>query len=710
MYARGRSIAMAARSRAALVAAALAAAASVAAAQFTQLQWIGTYESGVYDEDAAEQVAYDTATRNAYVSNANSGLVDVITLVDPTNPQKVRSIDVVSLVQAADPGFTGESVQGVVAADGVIVAAVRADPVQADGKLAFIDPITGLLLASADAGSHPEAISINGNKTAVACVNEGSFDFNPNNEDPVGGVTIVDVEITTEPVASVNVIAAETYTFDGFTSEELLARGVRLFGPNANNPSADLEPEGSAFSDDGQTLYIVLQDNNAGAAFDMASRTFTYVDGLAYPTAVMDPSDEDGGINIAGSWDGVNVTLMNQPDGVAFLSLNGVDYIITANEGSSRDEDDFSEEVRLGDLTTNCPTDALIRDNAKLGRLAVTNAYPAEFDDSGNLECSTITAFGSRSFSVFQANPDGLELVYDSGSAFEEKTASVNSEFFNSNDDENNFDDRSDDKGPEPEAATVGKLSSGKTVVFIALERVSGIMTYDMTDPTAPVFNDFINRRNFGDTNIADQVEANNFTLNSLDVGPESMVFVPAAVSPICADMLIVANAITGSTSIYKVGDAATERDGDGSCNTATDPASCDMYKTSPALTDVNECPADPPACGAADCGAYTSNGCGCDAVVCAIVGDCCPQADEICSAVQADACAADGSGDVNNDGNVNVADLTVLQNAVISGIVESPCITSAGDMTGDGSITTEDVVALASLVVSNNGNGGSTP
>ena len=58
----------------------------------------------------------------------------------------------------------------------------------------------------------------------------------------------------------------------------------------------------------------------------------------------------------------------------------------------------------------------------------------------------------------------------------------------------------------------------------------------------------------------------------------------------------------------------------------------------------------------------------------------------------------------------MNVADLTVLQNAVISGIVESPCITSAGDMTGDGSITTEDVVALASLVVSNNGNGGSTP
>jgi len=478
---------------------------------------------------------------------------------------------------------------------------------------------------------------------------------------------------------------------------------VRLFGPNADNPTTDLEPEGSAFSDDGKTLYVVLQDNNAGAAFDMDARTFTYVDGLAYPTAVMDPSDEDGGINIAGSWgDDVTVTMMSQPDGMAFLSVGGVDYIITANEGSSRDEDDFSEEERLADLTTTCASDEAIRANDKLGRLKVTTAFPAEFDANGNLECSTITTFGSRSFSVFKANPDGLELVYDSGSLFEEKTAALNTEFFNSNDDENNFDDRSDDKGPEPEAATIGKLTSGKTVVFIALERVGGIMVFDVSDPTAPVFNDFLNRRNFGDQNIADQVETGQFTKDSLDVGPESMAFVPAELSPICADMLVVANAISGSTTVYKVVDAATERETDGSCNTATAPASCDKYMTAPALADVSECPASPPACTATDCGGYTSSGCGCDSVVCAIAGDCCPGVNEICTgAILTDGCSPNGSGDVNSDGMINVADITVLQNSVISGIVESPCIESAGDVNGDGAITPEDVAALVESVVS---------
>ena len=692
------------RARAAALAAALAAAAaSLAAAQVIQLQWIGTYESGVYAEDAAEFVTYDAATRRAYVSNGDSGRVDVISLVDPTNPQNVSSIDVIALTQAADPTFTGDSVRRVHAVDGVLVATVRADPRDANGKLTFVDSITGLLLASVNTGSHPGAISINGDKTAVACVNEGEFFYTPGDEDPVGGVTVVDVQITTQPVASVSVIADETYTFDGFDSEDLLARGVRLFGPNANNASANLEPEDCAFSDDGQTLYVMLQKNNAAAAFDMASRTFAYVDGLAYPTAVMDPSDEDGGINIAGSWDGVNVTFMQQPDSVAPFSLGGVDYLVTSNDGRSIDVANFAERVRLGELTTNCPTDALIRDDAKLGRLRVTNAYPAQFDASGNLECSTINAFGSRSFSVYRANPDGLELVYDSGSAFEETIAALNPDFFNSDSFRNNFDDRGDDKGPVPIAATVGRLAGGKIAAFIALERQSGVITYDVTDPTAPVFNDYLNRRNFGDVDISDQEDDNDFTFNSLDVRPESMVFVPAAASPICADMLVVANAATGSTSVYKVAEAPTERDGDGSCNTATDPASCDAYKTSPALSEVSECPADPPACGSADCGAYTSNGCGCDAAACAIVGDCCPQAEEVCAAGGAGTCAQDGSGDVNNDGATDVADLIVVQNAVVSGVIESPCIESAGDMNGDGSITTEDVIAIAQAITGSN-------
>ena len=118
---------------AALAATAFAVAGS-ATAQLAQLQWVGTYESGIYDEDAAEQVTYDASTRAAYVANANSGEVDVISLVDPTSPVKTRTINVIALAQAADSTFQGDSVQGVEAAGGVVVAAVAAAEDAANGE------------------------------------------------------------------------------------------------------------------------------------------------------------------------------------------------------------------------------------------------------------------------------------------------------------------------------------------------------------------------------------------------------------------------------------------------------------------------------------------------------------------------------------------------------------------------------------------------
>ncbi|MEM9173085.1 MAG: hypothetical protein AAGA84_10310 [Pseudomonadota bacterium] len=72
-------------------------------------------------------------------------------------------------------------------------------------------------------------------------------------------------------------------------------------------------------------------------------------------------------------------------------------------------------------------------------------------------------------------------------------------EQFNSNNDDNDsFDSRSDDKGPEPEGITWGKVR-GKRLAFIGLERVGGIMVYDITNPTAPTFATYVNNRNFSE-------------------------------------------------------------------------------------------------------------------------------------------------------------------------------------------------------------------
>ena len=42
---------------------------------------------------------------------------------------------------------------------------------------------------------------------------------------------------------------------------------------------------------------------------------------------------------------------MYQPDAIKFLRIGGVDYLLTANEGDSKDYSFFSEEVRGDDIT-----------------------------------------------------------------------------------------------------------------------------------------------------------------------------------------------------------------------------------------------------------------------------------------------------------------------------------------------------------------------
>jgi len=104
-------------------------------------------------------------------------------------------------------------------------------------------------------------------------------------------------------------------------------------------------------------------------------------------------------------------------------------------------------------------------------------------------------SFGARSFSIF--DEDGM-LVFDSGSEIERFLASDDckvgsarnlncKDFFNSGHDEGNaLDSRSDAKGPEPEGVAVAQIGD-KTFAFIGLERMGGILVYDVTNPAAPM-------------------------------------------------------------------------------------------------------------------------------------------------------------------------------------------------------------------------------
>ncbi|NER06157.1 MAG: calcium-binding protein, partial [Okeania sp. SIO3C4] len=124
-----------------------------------------------------------------------------------------------------------------------------------------------------------------------------------------------------------------------------------------------------------------------------------------------------------------------------------------------------------------------------------------------------------------------------------------------SNRDENTFDDRSDNSGPEPEAITTGVLGD-KTYTFVGLERTGGIMVYDVSNPSSPDFVQYIPGRDFSvefDTNADGDPDPTPEQLSAAgDLGPEGFKFISPEDSPNGEALLVVANEISGTTTVYE--------------------------------------------------------------------------------------------------------------------------------------------------------------
>jgi hypothetical protein len=235
---------------------------------------------------------------------------------------------------------------------------------------------------------------------------------------------------------------------------------------------------------------------------------------------------------------------MYQPDAIATYKRWGQTFLVTANEGDSRDYAGYSEEVRVKDLTldpTAYPKAATLQLEENLGRLKTTIAT-GDYDNDGDID--QIHSYGARSFSIWDSNGN---LVYDSGDDFEELTALADPVGFNASNDDNGTKDRSDDKGPEPEAIEIAKIG-GQYYAFIALERVGGVMVYNINNPNCPHFVDYINNRDF----TQDVTSA-----AALDLGPEEMVFIRRNQSPNGEPLLIVSHEVSGAITIYGVYDDA---------------------------------------------------------------------------------------------------------------------------------------------------------
>ncbi|MES1024610.1 choice-of-anchor I family protein [Gloeocapsa sp. BRSZ] len=489
---------------------------------------ISTYETGIFDEGAAEIVEYDPQTQRLFVVNANSATLDVLDISDPNN---IQALDSISLTPY---GAVANSVD---IFDGVLAVAVENEDTQLPGKAVFFNT-DGNFLSSVEVGALPDMLTFtpDGRKVLVANEGEPSDDYTI---DPEGSISIIDVSGGFENLTQDNVTTAGFSAFND-RKDELIASGVRIFGPNAT-VAQDLEPEYIQVSADSTTAWIALQENNALGVLDLGSGEITDILPLGFkdhslPGNGLDVSDRDGAINIA-NWP---IKGIYQPDGFATYEVNGETYIVTANEGDARDYEGYSEEARIKDLVLDpvaFPNAAELQADEALGRLTVTTANG---DTDGDGDFDELYVFGGRSFAIWDTQGN---LVYESGDDFERIIAETYPQFFNSNHIENSFDTRSDDKGPEPEDVTIGEIN-GRFYAFIGLERVGGIMTYDITDPTSPQFVQYINNRDFsGDPEAG----------TAGDLGTEGIIFISAEDSPNGKPLVVTASEVSGTTTVFEI-------------------------------------------------------------------------------------------------------------------------------------------------------------
>jgi len=501
----------------------------------------------------SEIVAYHAASRSMFItvdsattkssfqriSLANLGST---ALANPVTASNLTTGSVTSVsADVNGAGFTAGGVQTLAISGNLLAIAVQATPKTDNGVVAFyrLDALgNATYLKKVTVGSLPDGMAFtpDGSKLVVANEGELSVSFATDGIDPDGTISVIAVANGT-PADTATTLGFADFNIAGSRFSELPA-AVRI-GRSGATVAQDMEPEYVSITPDGTKAHVTLQENNAVAVVDLATNRIERIVAMGFKNHglaanALAPSDKVAATAPFALKSYPNLFGVYMPDGIASFTVNGVSYFITANEGDDRDDFLASAETqRAGHASivlspTAFPNAAVLKGETELGRLNIIRTMG--LNSQGQYE--RLYTLGGRSFSIYNAQTGAQ--VYDSGSDLERRTyATLPISLLGSA----QVKDRLDNKGPEPESVVVGQVR-GRPHAFVALERTSAILVYDVSNPASPVFVQWLQ---------------NTTTLADGDVSPEGLAFVPADQSPSGQALLLAGHEVSGTVSVWEL-------------------------------------------------------------------------------------------------------------------------------------------------------------
>ena len=502
-------------------------------------------------EGSGEIATFHPGSKRIFATNGVKNSIDIFDISNVAAPKKVGSLSLSPY---------GNDVTSVAAGRDVVVAAVLVTetfsatgaPSTPNGKLVVFDT-NGKVLSSPDIlGVLPDSVTFAPNGTTALVAIEGQPVCAKDDpattakedtdylkaSDPEGGVSIVDL---TNPAAPVVKFAG----FKQFNVAQMKAKGIAVSSV-VNNVAKDFEPE-FITAVDNKYAYVTIQEANAIGKLDIEAASFESVTRAfesKLSVTARDTSDRDSG---AGPRNYANVVGASQPDAIASFKVGSGHYFVTANEGDAREYTCLNDDLRGSSLKVDSrrfPNWSTLSASAALGRAKVN---PTIGDRDGDGDIDTIHLRGSNSMTMYR---NGIAL-WDSGELLDQiqikafGVANINGSHSLSSDKSTmNYvgQDRSDDKGSEPEGVAVGMVGNTR-VAILGLERMTALAVFDITQPRSPVFQEWLQMLPAKATPAKDVKHWS----------PEGIVFVSADKSPSGKALIITSYELSGSISIHQI-------------------------------------------------------------------------------------------------------------------------------------------------------------